>query len=586
MRSRNSIRFAAFSALLLFAFAGRSHGQNQIQWLDDIDQAKSLAARDGKLLLVHFWSERCGPCKNLDTFVFPRPDVARAVHQHCIPVKVNTEENRGLTASYQIDRIPQDVFMLPDGKVVAQQISPNKANHYIQLVNAVSERAATGNLPQGMNGLTAGRARVAGLQSRSDSVPVVSASDLGGVRGDAGFGRSAPSIQVTDRMEPKKDAANLNNEYTNSLGQPQVPSFAGREKRQSPETRTTQTNPFAMAGSPSQVPRQQTAMPGGVTPSRIEQSSWRSPATSPANVTSNPGLALPPAGSSFGGKPTTIENSALNSQARTNRQFADPSRFSSSPNPTKPTWAPELPKSPQSSFSNAHESLDHSSKRGTDLSIPPQVASSQSAQQRGEARGNTAQESQTQSNRGLANQGLTAPPTLPKQPTTPPSQPRAAQSPSIPPQQARSEAGIAQTPPAANGQTTPAVALEGYCPITLVEHKSWQKGNKEFGCIHRGKLYLFCCASHRDRFLQFPDRFAPMLSGYDPVIFAEEQRLVEGKREHGVFASGRVYMFANEETLKQFYASLDRYTDITFQAMGLSQAPARTAQGNQSGLRR
>ena len=134
MRSRNSIQLAAFSAFLLLAIAGPSWGQDQIQWLDDLDQAKALAARDGKLLLVHFWSERCGPCKNLDTFVFPRTDVARAVHQHCIPVKVNTDENRGLTASLQIDRIPQDVFMLPDGKVIAKEISRPKANQYIQMV--------------------------------------------------------------------------------------------------------------------------------------------------------------------------------------------------------------------------------------------------------------------------------------------------------------------------------------------------------------------------------------------------------------------------------------------------------------------
>lgn len=60
-----------------------------------------------------------------------------------------------------------------------------------------------------------------------------------------------------------------------------------------------------------------------------------------------------------------------------------------------------------------------------------------------------------------------------------------------------------------------------------------------------------------------------MLSGYDPVIYAEENRLVEGKREHGVFSGGRVYMFANEDTLISFREKIDHYTARSFEAMGL-----------------
>lgn len=61
-----------------------------------------------------------------------------------------------------------------------------------------------------------------------------------------------------------------------------------------------------------------------------------------------------------------------------------------------------------------------------------------------------------------------------------------------------------------------------------------------------------------------------MLSGYDPVIFARDNRLVEGKRQHGVFSSGRVYMFSSEETLTMFRADIERFTMFTCDAMGIT----------------
>jgi YHS domain-containing protein len=105
----------------------------------------------------------------------------------------------------------------------------------------------------------------------------------------------------------------------------------------------------------------------------------------------------------------------------------------------------------------------------------------------------------------------------------------------------------------------PTVALDGDCPVSLMTTNQWVKGDPKFGCVHRGRIYLFASQECQDRFLQSPDLYSPLLAGYDPVIFHEQSTLVEGQKAHGVFMSrqGRqhVVLFRDEDTRAKFRES-------------------------------
>jgi len=128
-----------------------------------------------------------------------------------------------------------------------------------------------------------------------------------------------------------------------------------------------------------------------------------------------------------------------------------------------------------------------------------------------------------------------------------------------------------QAPPEARpqrqGRKLPPLGLEGYCPVTLIKEGSWTKGDKRFGVIHRGRLYLFATEAAKHAFWQDPDRFAPILSGNDPVKFAESGQVAPGSRKHGVFFRDQIYLFVSEESLERFWNSPQRYSDIALQAM-------------------
>ncbi len=107
----------------------------------------------------------------------------------------------------------------------------------------------------------------------------------------------------------------------------------------------------------------------------------------------------------------------------------------------------------------------------------------------------------------------------------------------------------------------PPLGLDGCCPVSLAEKSRWVPGDRRWGAIHRGRTYLFAGPAEQRRFLADPDRYAPLFSGNDIVMAVDGGQVVPGMRQHGVFLlpSGRVLLFASEETLAKFTKEPGRY---------------------------
>ncbi|MCR4411039.1 MAG: YHS domain-containing protein [Thermoguttaceae bacterium] len=109
------------------------------------------------------------------------------------------------------------------------------------------------------------------------------------------------------------------------------------------------------------------------------------------------------------------------------------------------------------------------------------------------------------------------------------------------------------------------MALDGYCAVSLAEKERWVKGNPRFGVIHEGRTYLFAGPDEARRFYEEPERFAPAMSGNDVVLLADRGQTVPGRREHGAWYGGRVYLFASEDSYAKFAQDPKRYVAPTGQ---------------------
>jgi YHS domain-containing protein len=104
------------------------------------------------------------------------------------------------------------------------------------------------------------------------------------------------------------------------------------------------------------------------------------------------------------------------------------------------------------------------------------------------------------------------------------------------------------------------LGLEGYCPVTLAERGVWSEGRAQWGVRHRGRTYLFAGPEQQQAFLATPDRYAPALSGDDPVLAFEQGKSTPGRRAFGVTYQSRMYLFASPESRAAFTANPERYT--------------------------
>lgn len=124
----------------------------EIRWYSNLDVAIQAAVQQRKPLMLHCWFEGCPPCKRLETYVFPNSELAQAINESVIPVKVDITIHREIASRYGIREVPQDVFVTPSGLVLLKRQSPADPNDYAKVVRAAhalyqtQDALATGSL--------------------------------------------------------------------------------------------------------------------------------------------------------------------------------------------------------------------------------------------------------------------------------------------------------------------------------------------------------------------------------------------------------------------------------------------------------
>lgn len=121
--------------------------------------------------------------------------------------------------------------------------------------------------------------------------------------------------------------------------------------------------------------------------------------------------------------------------------------------------------------------------------------------------------------------------------------------------------------PAAAPSGPPPLCLEGRCPVTFYDTRNWTHGDRRYGAVHRGRLYLFINAAAQQRFLADPDKYSPAVSGHDAVAWVEQGQLVPGAMKFGGQYRNLIYLFSSEATLRQFEANPERYAAPVEQAI-------------------
>ena len=480
---------SAMAVVLTLSLARIGAGQQGIPWTDDFRAAQQTAARERKLILLHFYSDNCRPCKTLERNVFSQRAVAAAMATNYIPVKVHVDSMPQLAQRYQVEAWPTDVIVSSAGLEVFRTISPQSPAQYQTMLDQVAFQAGVG----------AGRLAGSNKLDTSDRAGDVSL-----------VGATAPA-----------DPAGEQTAGANTLPPTNPPGSRYDRGSAGSFNQAAATDPrFGAQPSVSRQP------PTGAVPSDGAPYVGGSQYSPPADRWGQP---------------------AANHAAATT---APQSVYATAPQSPAAQRAANLPPPQRSAPAEAILEPTHSIYDSPAPHSAPSTPQSQPAVQPG-----------YQSTPQAAYQPRIG------QPQHQPPQRQAAQQPAPQPSMAQQTSAQFRSRQFVDASQAPPFAIEQFCPVTLLESRKWQKGNVRFGAVHRNRTYLFASEEAQRRFLANPERYVPVLSGCDPVIFAETNQWIDGNPSIGLLIGGKTFFFVSAESRARFEISPQPYMARAYQGM-------------------
>jgi hypothetical protein len=526
-----------------------------VPWAADFRTACGLAAEQHRLVLLHFTTDNCPPCRKVEQEVFSQTEVGQAIGQNYVPVLVHAVRNPELATRYQVKHFPTDLIVTPSGLEIYRVISPQKPADYIAMLHRVAGQTGVGSsrnwsatmgstLQQAASDATTQAQQAASALNQSAQQSAAAAQ---GAAGQAAAGLQDQAALAHQRWSQAVQQFATASDQARSTAQQATgqAASAGRELQhqvvgaadEMHQRATVAANSAEqqIAGTTQQFQQQSAA---AIQHGQQQVRDWRQQLQASGQVSA----------------------AAARGAAQ---QSADAARS------TAQTW--------QQSLNTMKTDLRSSFVPGGVLPVPAGVAP---------VPGSASPQAPPPTPAGPAASpapdpvpAAAAPPLAPQPPLMPTENPwfgaarrapaaSAAPPPTQSPQQPAPPAGANASRQTVAASQAPPLAIDGYCVVTLLESFLWKKANPRYGAIHRGRTYLFVGEAEQQRFLVNPDAYAPVLSGCDPVRFSRTGELVPGKRAYGLLTPDkRIFLFADLNAMEQFQRSPGEFAAAAYQAM-------------------
>lgn len=582
-----------------------------VPWHADLPAASRASDTSRRPVLAIFTASWSSSCSTLDRTTLASDEAVALVAACFEPVCVDVDTNPELTRRLGITKVPSACIMTADEQVLSKFELPATPAGFVAAAARAAQEAASASAtrPEANTRMTdtqanmrqsVGPRQFAGLSvQESSSLPAFGSDGSRSLRAPSGAVRGTvpPGGQAINAVAAKvrmlsdfaSDADPVvgnsaaiaasfrENDPSLTTSSSAVPSaIATANQAQLSTERQAQLSTERQAAMQPELPASPLAVPFArpeVLPARSTLASSAPPTTEivPETATAPP-LASNTRSGTVSQTPLSIEPAAaptatmatsapwLNAQDRepTPATAAPPSQSSPSGQPDPQSFADSRPAAPTLAATEAKPIVPQQPGQ------PTNGGPTGLAQTTPEAAPGTPTKTKPQSAAAAAASSLLTTLQKPfgmfaKQAKPQPTPESSGLVAAVPPQDSAASASPV-APAAADAYGSMPVGLEGYCPVTLAERGSWVEGRAQWGARHRGRTYLFASAEQQRAFLADPDRYAPALSGDDPVLAFDAGKSTPGQRRYGVTYQARTYLFATTETRDAFAANPQRYT--------------------------
>lgn len=106
----------------------------------DYDSGAAKAKKEGKFVLVDFYTTWCQDCKKMDKTTLADPDVIKLLGERFVTVRVDGEKQKEIASKYGVFAYPTFNLLGPDGKKIYQGVGYMSKADFV----AMLEYATTG----------------------------------------------------------------------------------------------------------------------------------------------------------------------------------------------------------------------------------------------------------------------------------------------------------------------------------------------------------------------------------------------------------------------------------------------------------
>ena len=120
-----SVFFFSFSLLINMPLVAESHQidiehQSDLQWHEWGKRAFARAQAEDKLILLDLTAVWCHACHVMDQTTYADPTVRTLLHDHFVPIRVDTDQRPDLETRYKTSGWPTTNVLLPTGEILFQ----------------------------------------------------------------------------------------------------------------------------------------------------------------------------------------------------------------------------------------------------------------------------------------------------------------------------------------------------------------------------------------------------------------------------------------------------------------------------------
>jgi thioredoxin-related protein len=111
---------------------------DHINW-HNYKQGMSLAKKENKRVYLHFYTDWCNFCKEMDQTTFRNPSIIKMLNKDFVAIRVDTNKETSVAGKYNIRPVPDNWFLSADGKKLRNFLGYYEADQFVTVIRYVNE---------------------------------------------------------------------------------------------------------------------------------------------------------------------------------------------------------------------------------------------------------------------------------------------------------------------------------------------------------------------------------------------------------------------------------------------------------------